>query len=97
MQARRCQPISKVLRTLKHTEDATAEPATANIYLLCNVGLALAAAIVERHSPGGADGVGKFPGNVPLPRSLFRQLDSSMLKGARAFLACDDPPGVLPS
>ena len=77
--------ISKVLRTLKHTEDATAEPATQNCHLLCDVGMALARAIVEQHSPAGAGQFDKFPGTVPLPRYLFRQLDSHMLsRGGRA-------------
>ena len=36
--------IVKMLRTLKATEDATAEPASQSIYLLCDIALAVAAA-----------------------------------------------------
>ena len=73
----------KVLRTLKATEDATSEPATQCIYLLCDTALALASAIVEAHSPGTAS-AGKYPGSVPLPKTFFRQLDRSQLKGERS-------------
>lgn len=73
----------KVLRTLKATEDATSEPATQCIYLLCDTALALASAIVEVHSPGTAS-AGKYPGSVPLPKTFFRQLDRSQLKGERS-------------
>ena len=54
--------IVKVLRTLKATEDATSEPATQNIYLLCDTALAVAKAIVDVHSPGTAS-TGKYPGS----------------------------------
>ena len=77
--------IVKVLRTLKATEDATSEPATQSIYLLCDTALALASAIVEAHSPGTAS-AGKYPGSVPLPKTFFRQLDRSQLKGERSSL-----------
>ena len=79
--------IAKVLRVLKHTEDATAEPATQNCHLLCDMGMALARAIVAQHSPAGASSeVGQFPGNVLLPRYLFRQLDTQLLRrGAPAL------------
>ena len=69
----------KVLRTLKATEDATSEPATQNIYLLCDTALAVAKAIVDVHSPGTAS-TGKYPGSVPLPKTFFRQLDLRQLK-----------------
>lgn len=74
--------IDKVLRTIKYTEDATAEPATQNMYMLCDMTMALANAIVERHCPGSA-AQGRFPAGVPLPKSFFRQLDRTMIKGAR--------------
>lgn len=70
--------ISKVLRTLKATEDATAEPATLNMHLLCDMALAVAPAIVERHSPGTLI-TGKFPGHVPLPKLFFRSMISSKI------------------
>ena len=71
--------IVKVLRTLKATEDATSEPATQNMYLLCDTALALATAIVDVHSPGTAT-AGKYPGSIPLPKTFFRQLDLRQLK-----------------
>ena len=72
--------IVKMLRTLKATEDATAEPASQSIYLLCDMALAVAAAIMNVHSPG-ATAVGKYPGSVVFPKGFFRLLDSSKLKG----------------
>lgn len=71
--------IVKVLRTLKATEDATSEPATQSIYLLCDAALAVAHAVVDAHAPGTAATVGKFPGSVPLPKTFFRQLDRRQL------------------
>ena len=71
--------IVKVLRTLKATEDATSEPATLNMYLLCDTALALANAIVDVCSPGTAT-TGKYPGSIPLPKTFFRQLDLRQLK-----------------
>lgn len=73
--------ISKVLRTLKHTEDATAEPATEAMYLLCDAALVLARDIVDRRAPGASDRLARYPGHVPLPRYLFRQLDARLLAG----------------
>ena len=70
--------IVKALRTLKATEDATSEPATQNMYLLCDTALALAKAIVDVHSPGTAT-TGKYPGSIPLPKTFFRQLDLRQL------------------
>lgn len=78
--------VSKVLRTLKHTEDATAEPLSDNMYLLCDMALVIARAIVNTHTPGAAESIGRFPGNVPLPRYMFRQLDARLLTGARMSL-----------
>ena len=69
----------KVLRTLKATEDATSEPATQNMYLLCDTALAVATAIVDLHSPGTAT-AGKYPGSIPLPKTFFRTLDLRQLK-----------------
>ena len=79
--------ILKVLRTLKATEDATSEPATQNIYLLCDNALAVATAIVDVHSPGTAT-TAKYPGSIPLPKTFFRQLDLRQLKSKQ--------PGVPP-
>lgn len=69
----------KVLRTLKATEDATSEPATQNVYLLCDIALKLGNAIVDAHSPGTAT-AGKYPGSIPLPMTFFRQLGRTQLK-----------------
>ena len=76
--------IVKMLRTLKATEDATAEPATQSIYLLCDMALAIAAAIMDAHSPG-ATTVAKHPGSVVFPKGFFRLLGSSRLKGCSPF------------
>lgn len=64
--------VAKVLRTLKHTEDATPEPAAAHLHALCDMGLALAAALVAKHAPAAAP-PGKVPGAVPLPSAFYRQ------------------------
>ena len=34
--------IAKILRTLKHTQDITQDPQTANIHVLCDLALAIA-------------------------------------------------------
>ncbi len=61
------------MRTLKATEDATAEPATQNIYMLCDMAMAMAPAIVERHSPGNVV-TGKFRCTLLLPKPFFRSI-----------------------
>ncbi len=62
-----------MLRTLKATEDATAEPASQNIYMLCDMAMAMAPAIVERHSPGDVV-TGKFRCTLLLPKPFFRSI-----------------------
>ncbi|BDA45205.1 Sister chromatid cohesion protein PDS5 homolog A [Coccomyxa sp. Obi] len=73
--------IEKVLRTLKATEDATAEPATQNIYMLCDMAMAMAPAIVERHSPGDVV-TGKFRCTLLLPKPFFRGIMTGDAKAA---------------
>jgi hypothetical protein len=87
--------IIKVLRTIKLTEDATAEPATQNMYLLCDMALALARAIEERHCPGSPP-PGRFPGSVPLPKAFFRQLDRNVLKGESLWAVAPNPTCTIP-
>ena len=89
--------ISKVLRTLKHTEDATAEPATESMHVLCDAALALARALVEHRAPGASQGLARYPGNVPLPRYMFRQLDARLLGGGAAPVSFVPPSRTLPS
>ena len=71
--------VQKILRTLKHTEDATSLDATANIYILCDMALAMASAIAKKQRPvkgkGGSLTAPSHPGNVPLPASFYRSLD----------------------
>lgn len=64
--------VAKVLRTLKHTEDALPEPVTPQLHALCDVALALAAALVAKHAPD-APPPAKVPGNVALPNAFYRQ------------------------
>lgn len=64
--------VAKVLRTLKHTEDAMPEPFTPQLHALCDIGLALAAALVAKHAPD-APPPAKVPGNVALPNAFYRQ------------------------
>ncbi|KAK9822311.1 hypothetical protein WJX74_006163 [Apatococcus lobatus] len=70
------QLVSKLLRTLARTEDATVYPATACIHLLCALGQQMAPAILAKNSrnrPAAADD-SKLPGVVPLPAVFFRPL-----------------------
>ncbi len=64
--------VTKVLRTLKHTEDATPAPATPQLHALCDIALALAAALAAKHAPGALP-PGRVPGDVPLPTAFYRQ------------------------
>lgn len=71
--------VQKILRTLKHTEDATSQDASANIYILCDMALAMACAIAKKQQPvkgkGAPSAAASHPGNVPLPASFYRSLD----------------------
>ena len=71
--------VQKILRTLKHTEDATSQDASANIYILCDMALAMASEIAKRQQPVKGKRVplaaASHPGNVPLPASFYRSLD----------------------
>jgi len=64
--------VTKVLRTLKHTEDATPAPVTPQLHALCDIALALAAALAAKHAPGALP-PGRVPGDVPLPTAFYRQ------------------------
>ena len=71
--------VQKILRSLKHTEDATTEEASSNIYILCDMALAIASAIARNQQSSKAKGkqpaAASCPGNVPLPSSFYRALD----------------------
>ena len=74
--------IQKILRTLKHTEDATSQDATTNIYILCDIALAMANALAkksEKQKPvkgkGSAAAAVSHPGSVPLPSSFYKSVD----------------------
>ena len=71
--------VQKILRTLKHTEDATMQDATANVYMLCDMALAMAPAIAKKQQPVKGKGAplagANHPGNVPLPASFYKSLD----------------------
>ena len=64
--------VTKVLRTLKHTEDATPVPTTPQLHALCDIALALAAALAAKHAPGALP-PGRVPGDVPLPTAFYQQ------------------------
>lgn len=71
--------VQKILRTLKHTEDVTSQDASANIYILCDMALAMASAIAKKQQPvkgkAAPSAAASHPGNVPLPTSFYRSLD----------------------
>ncbi|KAK9820961.1 hypothetical protein WJX81_007677 [Elliptochloris bilobata] len=81
--------VAKVLRTLKHTEDATPEPATAQLHVLCDMALALAQALVAKHAPDTPP-PGKVPGVVPLPTAFYRQAPNPVRLRDGSHL----PPGL---
>ena len=64
--------IVKVLRTVKTTEDGSPEDATESVYLLCDLGLALARLLFKDHCKGNEAETGKIPGGCCLPQSFFR-------------------------
>ncbi len=71
--------VQKILRTLKHTEDATLQDATPNIYMLCDMALAMASALAKKQQPvkgkGSLSAGATHPGSVPLPFSFYKSLD----------------------
>ncbi|DBA83186.1 TPA: hypothetical protein ACH3X2_006702 [Trebouxia sp. C0005] len=71
--------VQKILRTLKHTEDATLQDATPNIYMLCDMALAMASALAKKQQPvkgkGSLLAAASHPGSVPLPSSFYKSLD----------------------
>lgn len=71
--------VQKILRTLKHTEDATLQDATPNIYMLCDMALAMASALAKKQQPvkgkGSLSAAASHPGSVPLPSSFYKSLD----------------------
>ena len=87
------QLVSKLLRTLARTEDATAYPSTACIHLLCVLGQQLAPSILAKHSRGKAAAVNdaKLPGAVPLLSAFFRPLKKKP-QGDAAVQWCDYRP-----
>ena len=71
--------VQKILRTLKHTEDATLQDATPHIYMLCDMALAMASALAKKQQPvkgkGSLSAAASHPGSVPLPSSFYKSLD----------------------
>jgi hypothetical protein len=67
--------ILRIMRTIKGTEDVTDVPATDNVYILADISMAIAEAIVKRQAPE-APPPAKFPGLCPLPKSFYRALDT---------------------
>ncbi len=71
--------VQKILRTLKHTEDATLQDATPNVYILCDMALAMASALAKKQPPakgkGSLSAAASHPGSVPLPSSFYKFLD----------------------
>ena len=64
--------IVKVLRTVKTTEDGSPEDATEAVYLLCDLGLALARLLFKDHCKSVETETRKIPGGCCLPQSFFR-------------------------
>ena len=71
--------VQKILRTLKNTEDATGQDATPNLYILCDMALAMATALANKQQPakgkGSLSAAANYPGSVPLPSSFYKSLD----------------------
>ena len=88
--------VQKILRTLKHTEDATSQDASANMYILCDIALAMASAIANKQRPVKGKGVpsaaASHPGNVPLPASFYRSLD---LQSASKYIKQKGNAGIM--
>jgi len=85
--------ILKILRAIKTTEDATPEDATASIYMLCDLGAAVARHIYLERCGGNASEVTRISGGCCLPKPLFR----ARSKNAPGWIPCrDDTPGRVP-
>lgn len=81
--------IVKLLRTIKTTEDATADPQTERIYIMCDLGLSVARTLLEGHFKENTPEVVKFPGGCPLPVSLFAS-QAGKRTGTDNFKGSDD-------
>jgi hypothetical protein len=86
----------KLLRTLKFCEDASEEPRTQEAHQLCDIAMAQMRQIAARLLKGKEQPaeLGRFPGQVVLPRLCFRptnlqqqakRLDGSDLPGEPFF------------
>ena len=64
--------IVKILRTVKTTEDGSPEDATEGVYLLCDLGLALARLLFRDQCKGNEAETSKIAGGCCLPQSFFR-------------------------
>lgn len=64
----------KLLRTIKTTEDASTEPVTSHVHLMCDVALALAKQLLKLVVKEDEVTIPKVPGGVPLPQQLFRSV-----------------------
>lgn len=71
--------VQKILRTLKHTVDATLQDATPNIYMLCDMALAMTSALAKKQQPvkgkKSLSAAASHPGSVPLPSSFYKSLE----------------------
>ena len=78
--------VQKILRTLKHTEDATGQDATPSLYILCDMALAMASALAKKQQPvkgkGSLSAATNHPGSVPLPSSFYKSLDLQTISKA---------------
>lgn len=64
--------IVKILRTIKTTEDGSPEEATEAVYLMCDLGLAVARLLFKDLCKGQEADVAKLSGGCSLPQSFFR-------------------------
>ncbi|KAF8072944.1 ATXR2 [Scenedesmus sp. PABB004] len=75
--------LAKMCSTIKRTADTAEEPASSQLYTLCDLAAATLAALVERMGLP-AEPRAAFPGGVVLPKGMYRPLAEGEAGGADA-------------
>lgn len=86
--------IMKMLRSIKYTEDASSDPRTDNIHILCDISIAMIEALSQQMQfKQGKAGSNKpppeanlFPTKVPLPSSFYHPIAEQHAGTATIFV-----------
>lgn len=77
--------IVKLLRTIKNTEDASPDPLTEHVHLMCDISLVLAKSLIKHVTREDQLTLPKVPGGVPLPQQFFKSV-SDRRQGKKSFV-----------